>query len=213
MREKSSTLRAGSSCVGGEDLLHGDDALPLAGALVDRLEHLRREHGLGGRRPRHQALERAQRRLVRRIHLQHGTVALDRARQVLEVLAPQLGDAEPERDDLGRRRRELGLALEDGEQVVPALRLEVEPVERLGGVVVVRIEIHDRRVGLDGPLGIAELAVVDLAEHEEHLLLLGRDRRELGLLRVDVLEIAPAREADVEALELVELTRDPGRRR
>ena len=82
--------------------------------------------------------------------------------------------------------------------------LLIEAIERLGGVEVLRIEIDDRPVGLDRALRIAELAVVDLTEHEQHLLLLGRRRRQLGLLGVDVLEIAPAPEADVEPLELVE---------
>ena len=120
------------------------------------------------------------------------------------MLAPQLADAEPQRHDLGRRRRELGLPLEHRQQVVPALGLQIQAIERLRGVEVVRIEIDDRRVGLDGARLVVELAVVDLPEHEEHLLLLVRVRRELGLLGVDVLEIGPAAEADVEPLEVVE---------
>ena len=43
--------------------------------------------------------------------------------------------------------------------------------------------------------------VVDLAEDEEHLLLLLDVLGQLGLLGVDVLEVAPALEPDVEALE------------
>ena len=74
------------------DLVHGDDAIPLARALVDGLEHARGEHGLFA--PPHQGLERAQRGLVRRVHLEDAAVSLDGARQVLEVLAPQLAHAE-----------------------------------------------------------------------------------------------------------------------
>ena len=53
----------------------------------------------------------------------------------------------------------------------------------------------------------SQLAVVDLTEHEQHLLLLGRRRRQLRLLGVDVLEVVPARQADVQPLQLIERRR------
>jgi hypothetical protein len=109
-----------------------------------------------------------------------------------------------ERHRLAGGARELDLALEDAEQVVPAPRLTVEPVERLDGIQVVAIDVEDRLVGLDRLGHVAQLAVVDLAEDEQHLLALVGRRRVLGLLGVDVLERAPALELDVEPLEGVE---------
>ena len=49
-------------------LVDGDDPIPLAGALVDRLQHLRRQHRRLGLAARHERFQRADRRLVRRVH-------------------------------------------------------------------------------------------------------------------------------------------------
>ena len=80
------------------DLVDGNHAVPLAQRLVDGLQHLGGQHRLRG--PRHQRLERVQRRSVAGIHRQHAPIGLDRVRQVVQVLAPQLADAEPQADDL-----------------------------------------------------------------------------------------------------------------
>ena len=209
LRHPRQQLHLARRLLGGRlhDLVDRDHAVPLAGALVDGLQHLRRQHGGIGLAALHQRLQSADRRLVSRVHLQHLPVRLDGARQVLQVLAPQLADAEPQRHDLGRRRRQLGLPLEHGQQVVPAPQLLVQAIQRLDGVVVFRIQVDDRAVGLDGALRIAQLAVVDLAEHEQHLLLLDRRRRQLRLLGVDVLQLVPAREPDVDPFQLVQRRR------
>ena len=52
--------------------------------------------------------------------------------------------------------------------------------------------------------GSCELAVVDLAEHEQPRLLLRRIGGQLGLLGVDVLEVAPALKANEQAFEILE---------
>ena len=131
-------------------------------------------------------------------------VGLHGAAQILEVLAPQLADAEAQRHHLAPATAPARSAARARPAGRTSARSAIQAIERLGGVVVLGIEIDDRAVGLDGALGIAELAVVDLAEHEQHLLLLGGRRRQLRLLGVDVLEIAPAPEPDVEPLELIE---------
>jgi len=77
-------------------LVDGDDPVPLAGALVDRLQHLRRQHRRLGLAARHERFQRADGRLVPGVHGQHLAVGLHGARQILEVLAPQLADAEAE---------------------------------------------------------------------------------------------------------------------
>ncbi len=202
MRDSSSTVRTTSSLLRLHHLVDRDHAIPLARGLVDRFEDGGGQHRLV--LALHQRFQRADRGLVHRIGRQDLAVGLDRASQILQVLAPQLADAVAQRNHLGGRRRQLGLPLEHGEQVVPASQLLIQTIERLRGVVVLGIEVHDRAVGLDRAFRIAELAVVDLPEHEQHLLLLDRRGRQLRLLGVDVLEVVPASEADVEALQLIE---------
>src|SRR5690349_6195514 len=104
-------------------------------------------------------------------------------------------------DGLAAGRRQLDLTLENLEEIHPAAGLLEQAIERLDGLEVLRVELEDGLIGLDGPLGIAELAVVDLAEDEVHLLLFLDGRGELRLLAVNVLEAVPTLEPDIEPLE------------
>jgi hypothetical protein len=89
---------------------------------------------------------------VGRLHGQRLAVALDRPALIAEPELPELADPVLQADDLAGRvigLAQLDLALEVGEQVVPALGLAVEPVEGLDRRRLVGVEIEDRLVGLD----------------------------------------------------------------
>ncbi len=152
-----------------------DELGELAGGLVDRLEHAGRHHRLD--LAVDQAVERVQRLGVLRIDLERLAVALDRAGDVAEPDLPQVADPVLERDGLAGGLGELDLALEVAEQVVPALGLAVQPVERLDRRQLVGVEVEDALVGLDRLGDVAELAVVDLREHVQHRASCRRDPR------------------------------------
>ena len=166
MRCSSSTRAMRILVVRDHHLEDVDELGVLAAGLVDRLEHASRHDRLD--LAVHEPVERVQRLGVRRIHLERLAVALDGARDVAEADLPQVADAVLERDGLAGRLGQLDLALEVAEQVVPALGLTVEPVERLDRRQLVGVEIEDALVGLDRLGDVAELAVVDLREHVEH---------------------------------------------
>ena len=143
MRWRSSTFWNGSVARLDLHLVDANELRPVAGRLVDGLEH-------GGRAERIlvavlEALEGAQRRLVVGLPLEDVAVELDGARHVVEVLLVELGDPVLEADRLVRVARHLALAREHGEELRPVLRLLVEDVEARERLQVVRIELEDLR--------------------------------------------------------------------
>ncbi len=130
--------------------------------------------------------------------LQEITVELDGPRRVVEVLLVELGDAVLVADPLGRILRQLGLVLEDAEQLLPVLRRLVEDVEATERLEIVGIDLEHALVGVDRPRHVAELALVDRADLVvDELLLLGVGD-EIRLLRVHREEVRPPREPEVE---------------
>ena len=184
------------------DLVDADQLRPVARGLVDGLED-----GGGAERILVAALqpfEGEERRLVIDLALEDLAIELDGADDVVEALLVELGDPVLEADRLVRVLAHLALAREDAEELLPVLRLLVEDVETRERLEVVRIELEDLRVGVDGLRDVAELALVDRADLVVDALLLVGVGDEIRLLRVDGEEILPAREAEVALDERVE---------
>ena len=112
----------------------------------------------------------------------------------------QLADAVLEHHRLSGGLRQLNLTLEDLQQVVPALRRAVQPIQRLNGASIGGVQVGDVVVSLDRVLDVVELAVVDLTHLEQDPLLVVSGLRQLHLPRVDVLQIGPALQVDKQLL-------------
>jgi hypothetical protein len=184
------------------NLEDADELRPLAARVVHGLE----DRG-GAERiavARFEPFERGERGAVRRLARQDLAVELDGARYVVEVLLVELGDPVLVRNRLVGIVAELGLVREDAEQLLPVLRRLVEDVEPAESREVVGIELEDARVGVDGLVDLAELVLEDGADLVEDALLLVDVGDEVGLLRVDVEQVFPAREAEVELDERVD---------
>ena len=84
-----------------------------------------------------------------------------------------VGSILQERDGrpLAQRNRQLHLALEDGEQVVPALRRVVQAVEGLDALVIVRVDLEDVLIELFGSLDVAVgLGAVRLGQQHDEVV-------------------------------------------
>ena len=128
-------------------LEHADQLLVLARGVVHGLEH-------GGGRERRlltvlDAFERAQGRRVIRLNVEDLAVQLDRAIDVAQVLLVQLGDAVLVAHRFGRVGRELGLVLQNAEQLLPVAGSLVEHVQTAQCGEVVRVELEHLLVGID----------------------------------------------------------------
>ena len=170
-------------------LVHVDELLGLRELAVVGREDLGREHRLVVAVD-DTVQRRDRRRVVRRVR-EGVAVGLDRAHDVGELVLVERADPVPQGGLLVALGRDLDGPLEDPELVGPALRLTVEPIERLDGVVVGGLEVEDRAVGLDRLLDVLELLVVDLPELVQPVATVLRDLRELRLAPVDVLELLP----------------------
>ena len=177
MRWRSSTLAKASSREADLHLEHADQLRVLARRVVHRLEH-----GGGGERSLLavlDALEGGQRRRVIGLNVEDLAIQLDRAIDVVEVLLVQLGDPILVADRFGRVGRQLGLVLQDAEQLLPVAGGLVQDVETAERRQVVRIELEHLLVGVDRAVHVRELALVDGADLvEDALLLVGVERRD-----------------------------------
>ena len=106
-----------------------DRLLPLTRRLEHWLQDLRGQHRLLG--TMNNAIESCQRWLVAALQFESLTVRLDRPHHVLQVRLEQLTDAVLQNHRLGRRARQLDFTLERRQQVIPALRPAIQPIERL----------------------------------------------------------------------------------
>ena len=108
-------------------------------------------------------------------------------------------------EDLVGRLSDLGLALEDRRELRPALRLQVEAVERANRGLVLGVDLHHAPVAHDGVVDVLELDLEDLrgAEPELHEAL-GRlgELVELGV--VERGDLRPAVHDHREPLEVLE---------
>ena len=151
-----------------------------------------------------QAVQRGEGLVVGRVDAQHLAVGLHGAGQVSQVAFPELADAVLEADGLGRGLAgELHLALQDLQQVVPALALLVEPVQGADAAEVLGVQVEDVGVGLDGRVQVHQLLLVDLAHLVVDLLFLLQRHGQLHLADVEVLEVLPTFQVEVEVLQRV----------
>jgi hypothetical protein len=183
-------------------LVDVDELLPLGELVVQRREHLGGQHRLVGAVD--DAVERSDRGRVVGGVREGLAVRLDGADHVSELVLPQRADAVAQLGLLLVRRGDFHGALEDAELVGPALRGPEQAVERLDGVVVGRLDVEDRLVGLDRVLDVGELLVVDLTEQVQPVHAVLRLRGELRLAAVDVAERLPRLGGDVQLVEGVE---------
>ncbi len=174
----------------------------LAELQVDGLEGDRRAERLLVRGDHR--LEGIERRLVIRRRVEDAGVAVDRLAGVVQLVIPELGDAVAVRGDLVRIAREIRLALEDLEQLLPVAGREVQRVEALDRGEVVGVDLKDALVGVRRLRGVVQLALVDRADLEEEALLLVGIPDDVRLLRVDVEQLGPLLELQVQLGELVE---------
>ncbi len=132
-------------------------------------------------------LELRERSVVVGIEREDELEALGRARVVEELLVVQRSHALVEVDLLSRRRRDLDLLLEVGEELAVLARAVVDAIEALEGGHVVALDFEHR---LEAPLGlaqVAELVLVELGDLEQRLGLLAALGR-LGALLEDARE-------------------------
>ena len=80
-----------------------------------------------------------------------------------------LTEAVLELEDLVGRLADLGLALEDCGELRPALRLQIEAVERANRVLVLGVDLEHAPVAADGVVDVLELHLEDLREAEAEL--------------------------------------------
>ena len=177
-------------------LEHADELLALARRVVDRLEY-------GGRGEWLllavlDALERCQGRQMVRLDIENLAIQLDRAVDVVEVLLVELRDSILVADRLGRVRRELGLVLQNAEQLLPVARSLIQDVQAAERRQIVGIELEHLLIGVDRAPHVRELSLVDRADLVEDELLLVRVEDQIGLLGVDGEQLLPAREPEVE---------------
>ncbi len=185
----------------GLHLENADELRPLAAGVVHRFEHRggpERIEGAGL-----EALESRESRVVRGLASEDLAIQLDGARNVVEVLLVELGDAVLVRNRFVRIVAELGFVREHAEKLLPVLRGLVEDVEPAERREVVGVELENARVGVDRLVDLAELVLEHGADLVEDALLLVDVGDEIGFLRVDVEEILPPRQAEVELDESV----------
>lgn len=195
-------LREGVFGVRDLDLEDANEALPLPGRVVDRLEDERRRERLA--RPVLDALQRRDRRLVVRHLLEQIAIELDRPGEVVEPLLVQLGDAILEAYRLRRIGRQLRLLLQDAEQLEPVLRHLIEDVEPRERLQVCRVDLEHALVRLDRLGHVVELTLVDRADLVIDVLLLIEVLDQVRLRHVDGEQIAPPRVRQVQLDERVD---------
>ena len=128
-------------------------------------------------RERHVLLdERVDGAKIVRVELEHLDVDGDRRLRACRGRLPRSRRPGRGRPSCRRLVEDLGLALKDpGELGVPLVRPE-EPLERLGGVEVLRVDLEDSPVERDGDVDVAEVVLVDARRHRREL---ARERRVL----------------------------------
>src|SRR5690606_9778517 len=141
-----------------EDL--GDPLLPEAQALRRVLDH---------RALVEERLEGAERAFVLWHLLNDLPVGVDRAVDVAQAMVLHLRQAEAEVGDLVAGARDLRLLGQDPRELLPALGVLVEAVERADGALVLRIELEHETVACDRLVEVLELILVDAREAEADL--------------------------------------------
>ena len=188
--------------VGDHHVVDVDQQLPLGQLLVQRRQHLGGGHRLVV--ASHDPIEGLDGRGVGVVVGEHLAVGLDGPHHVAQLVLPQATDPEPDRGLLVGGRGRVDRSLEDLQLVEPALGLAVEAVEGRDRLVVPRIEVEDLLVGVDRSIDVLQLGVVDLAQHEQRLAPLLGILGQLALPLVDVLELLPVLQLDVELDQGVE---------
>ena len=183
-------------------LVHGHEPRHVAGRLVGRLEHGRRREGLLAGRD--DALERRERRLVRRLNVEDVAVDLHRTDRLAQPVVPKLRDAVAIREHLHVVRRQIRLTLEDAHQVLPGSGGLVELVQAAQRRVIVRVDLQDALVAVDGPRRVLQLLLVDRAHLDVEALLFERIEDDVRLARVHLEERLPGLGAEVELDQLVD---------
>jgi hypothetical protein len=141
-------------------LAHADELLPLGSRLIQRLEDLANLALLDA--ALEQPFERAQRVLMLRRRADHLAVRADRTLEVVQPHLVDLTQAVLELEDLVRALTDLGLARQDLRQIVPALGLREQAIERAHGALVLGIDVEHAAVARHGVVQVLELHLVDL---------------------------------------------------
>ena len=141
---------------------------------------------------------------MRRVGVQDLLVGLDGLGQVDQRELVDLREPEGQRDDGAVGGRDADLAPDDVGQLLPALRVAVEPVERDQGLLVVGLGLDDGPVGRDGVVDLARLLLVDARQAQHHVDLAARvlEARQLGA--EERRELGPVARVGREALQVLE---------
>ena len=152
-------VRVGATVV--QDPERANQRLPLALHLVDGLEDARRQdaHLPVDQQP----LQSAAGARMLRHEGEHLAVELDRPLLLVEVQLERPREAELQRRELlGRLGTEVDASLEGLGELLPAMLLLVEPVERLERLDLTMAPLTEDLVeGVDGPRGVLELLLVE----------------------------------------------------
>jgi len=149
-------------------------------------------------------LESDQGRLVRRIDLEHLLESCSRELGLHELLFLNRGELHQDIDALALARDDVELLLENTDEVLPARLLGVDALEASHRGQRTAVHLEHLAVGLGGPIGVAEVVLVERGDPE----LVRRDGlrvlQRLHLAREDVAELLVHRARRVDALEGLE---------
>jgi len=148
-------------------LAYADQLVPLAHRLVKRLEDLADFQLF--RAGFEQRLERAQGVFVLRRRADHLAISGDGFVQITEPRLIHLTEAELEAQDLFRALANLALAREHLGQILPALHLREEPVERTHRDLVLGIFFQHQTVTSYRMLEVFELHLIHLRRTQPEL--------------------------------------------
>ncbi len=113
------------------------------------------------------AIERLVRRQLLAVLDEDLAIRVDGAIWILELVLEQRRDPVADLALLVPVARQRQLLVVDLEQIVVALRLAVEALERLDRLRVILVEREDRGVGRERLIDVVELGLVDLTGHEQ----------------------------------------------
>ena len=153
--------------VGQLRLAHADQLVPLARRLVQRLENLADFELLRARFE--QRLQGVQGVRVLGRGTDHFAISRDRLVQITQTSLVDLAQAELEAEDLFRALTDLALASQHLGQILPALHLREETIQRADGDLILRVLPEHQPIALDCLLEAFELHFVDLRRAQTQL--------------------------------------------
>ncbi len=190
--------------VARHDLVDADLLLPAPVLLVDRLEDAGDRQLVLAAGGAQQSLEGGDGLGVGRVELEDLAVGVDRGRRLAQVGLAQAGQAVLQLDPLAVVVAQDELPGQVVAQVLPELTTDVEPIERAQGRQVVGVGRQHLAVGADRLGRLVEHLLVDGRDPEQDLEPLLGGLGQLGLLAVDLEQLAVlivAGEDDLEGVE------------